>query len=263
MTGRRAQSPAQLHQTGNLAPPLSARQPRVSRHLGEAPLAARPYLREDSHGDDLLVLPSLAETRDCLFKHRGAVERRFASQSPGQGKNALVAPSWANKPPRDCAASASCYPMGQARARLAFLRSASAAGAIRLRTGRPPFAIHLAFASMEGDEHRCARFTERRPAYTQVVAFQQMPFLTALDPQAPGPSHARWPPFRLLCPTAPVQAVALPAEPAPALSCPAGLRGRGALEGDRSCESSSCTGQQQPFSQELSEAAAWKSQNGP
>lgn len=185
MTGRRAQSPAQLHQTGNLAPPLSARQPRVSRHLGEAPLAARPYLREDSHGDDLLVLPSLAETRDCLFKHRGTVERRFASQSPGQGKNALVAPSWANKPPWDCAASASCYPMGQARARLAFLRSASAAGAIRLRRGRPPFAIHLAFASMEGDEHRCARFTERRPAYTQVVAFQQMPFPDRFG--SPGP----------------------------------------------------------------------------
>lgn len=154
----------------------SAREPRVSRHLGEAPLAARPYLREDSQGGDLLVLLSLAETYDCLFKHRGTEERCFASQSPGQGKNALVVPSRANKPPWDCAVSASCYPMGQTRARLAFLHSASAAGAIRLRRGRPPFTIYLAFANTEGDEHRCARFTERRPAYTQVVAFRQMPF---------------------------------------------------------------------------------------
>lgn len=84
-------------------------------------------------------------------------------------------------------------------------------------------------------------------------------FLTTLDAQATEPSRALWPPFRLLCHTAPVQAVALPAEPAPALSYTTGPRGRSALEGDRSCESSSCTGQQQPFTKELSEAAAWKS----
>lgn len=95
---------------------------------------------------------------------------------------------------------------------------------------------------------RCTQFAERSLAYERLAVFPQAPAVG--PPQLPRPlgsSHARWPPFWLLCHTAPAQAAALHAEPAPAVAAVSGAQGKGALGGDGPCKSF-LTKQQQPLS---------------